>query len=478
MNVPSEKMAAFLHEIKTVKLKRVGSSENTMGGDGAAGPSGLSKSVSATTSFASTGPSKLSAKELLRRRSLASLRVPIGSSLAAPVPPSALAIPKESEVRVGQKRKADALGMDEVTSVPRMLHFGILNVAFPLINMHTAKRRMRYPSLQSPSGIVRQTTVLSSELSTLSGLSLPPHSQSINETDVATPSLCSDNDRDENSIEDRVPSTPPGPQATTVIQKAFKTDAHEEQVEVIDVDMEEHSQLAPRTISPSSIPRRTSDLFRKRPPTSPIPIPTPRRPSAPARTKRGATPKPKSIPSLGSDVDEEDEAPSQSAPVPFLSLIPVSKPKPTKSKSKPTLAGKGRPRAAMRQQNGRPFTSSGSGSNSQDKRKKAHKRRQTLDEEIRTAEACSSDIDQCNDELDPEEKEEDVFIATGTKSKRSGFLAHGGGGGAPVFMGVGYVLGAAPDSADEEGEDIETQPRRPSKSASQPSLIPRPKSKT
>lgn len=101
-----------------------------MRGDGAAGPSGLSKSVSVTTSSVSTGPSKLSTKELLRRRSLASLRVPIGSSLAAPVPLSALATPKEPEVRVGQKRKADALGIDEVTDVPRMSHFLILNVEF------------------------------------------------------------------------------------------------------------------------------------------------------------------------------------------------------------------------------------------------------------------------------------------------------------------------------------------------------------
>lgn len=132
MNVPSEKMAAFLHEIKTAKLRRVGSGVNAMGGDGVAGPSGLSKSVSVTASSTSTGPAKLNAKELLRRRSLASLRVPIGSSLAAPVPLSALVTAMEPEVRVGQKRKADALCMDEVTGVPRMLHFPTLDVEFLL----------------------------------------------------------------------------------------------------------------------------------------------------------------------------------------------------------------------------------------------------------------------------------------------------------------------------------------------------------
>ena len=334
---------------------------------------------------------------------------------------------------------------------------------------------MTQSSFQSSSGTSQHTAASSSEISSRSSLSLPSRPLSTNETDVTTPSLCSDNDRDENSIEDRVPSTPPGPRTTTAAQKASKTDAQEGQIEVIDVDMEEHSHPEPRTISPVSVPRRASDLFKKRPPTSPIPIPTPRRPPAPARTKRGATPRPKSLPSLESDVDDEDGARSHPAPVPFISLIPVPKSKPTKPKPKPTLAGKGRPRASLQQQNAR---LSASGSSSQSKRKKAHKRRQTLDEEIRTAEARSSEIDECNDELDPEEKEEDVFVATGTKSKRRGFLAHGGGGGAPVFMGVGYVEGAALDSEDDDGvAGAQLWKSKPSKSASEASFIPRPKAR-
>ena len=343
--------------------------------------------------------------------------------------------------------------------------------------MYAAKRRMTQSSFQSSSGISQHTAASSSEILPRPSLSLPPRPLSTNETDVTTPSLCSDNDRDENSIEDRVPSTPPGLRTATVSQKASKTDAQEEQIEVIDVDMEEHSHPEPRRISPHSVPRRTSDLFKKRPPTSPIPIPTPRRPSAPARTKRGATPKPKSLPSLESDVDDEDGAHSHPAPVPFLSLIPVPKSKATKAKAKASLGGKGRPRASLQQQNGRPSALPGSGSSSQNKRKKAHKRRQTLDEELRTAEARSSDIDECNDELDAEEKEEDVFIATGTKSKRRGFLAHGGGGGVPVFMGVGYVEGSALDSEDEN-EVTGAQLRKSSKSANQASFIPRPKART
>ncbi|KAF8134860.1 hypothetical protein EV363DRAFT_1396329 [Boletus edulis] len=439
VNVPSEKMAAFLHEIKTAKLRKVGSGTNAMGGDGRAGPSGLSKSVNVTTSSFSTTAAKLSAQELKRRRSLANLRVPIGSSLAAPLSLSASVTAKEAEVRVGQKRKADALGVDELRGVP-------------------LKRRMTESSVQSSSGMRQHTTSSSSEISPRPSYSLPPQTLP-NETDVTTPSLCSDNDRDENSIEDRVPSTPPGPRATAVTQKASRPEAPEEQIEVIDVDMEEPSHPEPRTIGPNSVPRRTSQLFKKRPPTSPLPIPTPRRPSAPARTKRGATPKPKSIPFLESDIEDEDGGVSRTSPVPFLSLIPVPKFKPTKAKGKPTLAGKGRPRAALQQQTSRSSTSSTSGSSSQNKRKKTHKRH----------------IDECNDELDREG--DDVFTATGTMSKRRGFLAHGGGGGTPVFMGVGYIEGAALDSEDEDGVP-DARPRRPSKSASQPCLIPRPKSRT
>jgi len=308
-----------------------------------------------------------------------------------------------------------------------------------------------------------------------SDLSLPSRTLPSHETDVTTPSLSSDNDQDENSIEDRVPSTPPGPRATSAIQKSSDTNAREGHVAIIDVDMEEHSHPEPRTIGREPAPRRTSDMFKKRPPTSPIPFPTPRKPSAPARTKRGATPKPKTL--HYSDSNNEDTAFPQAAPIPPISLIPVSKTGPTKSKTKPSLAGKGRPRSSLQQQNSHTPTSSGSGSSSH-KRKRTHKRRQTLDEELRAAEARSSDMDQCNDELDPE-KEDDVFTATGIKSKRRGFLAHGGGGGVPVFMGVGCVQGAVPDSTDEDEDEVGgAQAQRPSKLVAQVSLIPRPKART
>jgi len=39
------------------------------------------------------------------------------------------------------------------------------------------------------------------------------------------------------------------------------------------------------------------------------------------------------------------------------------------------------------------------------------------------------------DELD----KEDLYVGTGTRNKNEGFLARGGAGGSPVFMGMSYV---------------------------------------
>ncbi|KIK32127.1 hypothetical protein CY34DRAFT_184511 [Suillus luteus UH-Slu-Lm8-n1] len=65
------------------------------------------------------------------------------------------------------------------------------------------------------------------------------------------------------------------------------------------------------------------------------------------------------------------------------------------------------------------------------------KRRLTLDEEL--ARARSSD------QLVELGLESGELFGTGTGSKRRGCLAGGGAGGAPVFMGAGYVRGVEGD---------------------------------
>jgi len=62
-------------------------------------------------------------------------------------------------------------------------------------------------------------------------------------------------------------------------------------------------------------------------------------------------------------------------------------------------------------------------------------RQRTLDEELRDIPCNHSE--QLEDEA--------VLTGVGIRSKQLGFLAHGGAGGAPVFMGVGYVEAAEDD---------------------------------
>ncbi|KAI0033096.1 hypothetical protein K488DRAFT_85251 [Vararia minispora EC-137] len=62
-------------------------------------------------------------------------------------------------------------------------------------------------------------------------------------------------------------------------------------------------------------------------------------------------------------------------------------------------------------------------------------RRRTLDQELFDAGGNLR-------ESDASDREPSILEASGECSARRGFLAHGGGGGIPVFMGVGYVEGA------------------------------------
>lgn len=51
------------------------------------------------------------------------------------------------------------------------------------------------------------------------------------------------------------------------------------------------------------------------------------------------------------------------------------------------------------------------------------------------------------------ELESGVLMGVGQRSKELGFLAHGGAGGDPVLMGVGYVDGALDEKQAGEVEE-------------------------
>ena len=66
----------------------------------------------------------------------------------------------------------------------------------------------------------------------------------------------------------------------------------------------------------------------------------------------------------------------------------------------------------------------------------ALRRRRTLEAEIRRA---GNDLwEQDNDN----NLDDGILTGVGSKNMQGGFLARGGGGGSPVYMGVGYVQGA------------------------------------
>lgn len=208
-------------------------------------------------------------------------------------------------------------------------------------------------------------------------------------------------------MDGRMPSTPPGPKSAV----AAVQNPHGDVIEIIDVDMEDHDNNNKPTHKPITPSRPPGDMFRKRPPMSPLPVPTPTRVRAPARgkarksmptperTKRGATPKPKSIMLLDEDDDDdEDEEPDELALPPKLKWRREAQPKVAEKSTAANSKGK---------------------------------RRLTLDEEL--ARARSSD------RLAELGLESGEFFGAGTGSKRRGFLAGGGAGGAPVFMGAGYV---------------------------------------
>ncbi|KAI6129906.1 hypothetical protein EV401DRAFT_1927233 [Pisolithus croceorrhizus] len=340
VNVPSEQMAAFLNEIKTVRLRKVGTTPASITGIATTSTrqvpesSTLSKSTSAL-SWAS-GPIRPATQELTRRRIL---------------------------LKAGQKRKADAMECDE------------LNVS------RATKRRLAQSSdVTVPSGGWTQLSASSSKLHQPDFGKQTWPSFSANEIDLTTPSLCSDNERDgDGSLEDQTPSTPPGLQPAVIEQRSGLREP-----DIIDVDLEL------RIPSPRSSRLRKADIFEKRPPMSPIPDSTPRKPAG-AGTRTPAS-------------------------VPCISLIPASREKPASPRKRSSVY--------------RNQLTTG--------RSKGDRRPPTLDEELRTAQPQAADA-------------RGAESLRGQCNNRKGFLAHGGGGGPPVFMGVGYVQGA---------EESDTEVRR------------------
>lgn len=249
--------------------------------------------------------------------------------------------------------------------------------------------------------------------------------------------------------------------------------------------------------------RPAQSIFDKRPPKSPLPAKacdTPRKPRPPGRIPRATSipskpnhssqppAEPKNNQAEEVDDDDDPSALSQAAarwndlsgwspPLPVKNLPPQSRipvflkstsrkgpqrvpitsdhpvPAPRKSISLTSL----RASTSLRSSMGAPAKGDSGQPSVHDEHRqladppaasprRTHKeRRRTLDEELRTAEIDLGQgrEDRQNDDLHLSDLEGPAVLeGLGSKSKKAGYLAHGGAGGKPVFMGVGYVEGA------------------------------------
>ena len=222
-------------------------------------------------------------------------------------------------------------------------------------------------------------------------------------------------------MDDQAPSTPPAPLGPSRNVYRFKGNG-------IPAEHESNRQIHPRL-----------NFFDKRIPSSPFPNKSPRRPRPPSRISRPTPHLPS--PSRQEDHSEEEDPLSLSFSSPD-DTFPFAAQRETTSQ-----------RSARSRDAHSPSPSSCSSSGARLRSASQVSCRRTLDEELR-------DIPLNHGE---DLEEEAIFTGVGTRSKGHGFLAHGGAGGAPVFMGMGYVEGAEEDdsyaNADADDEYYSTRGR-------------------
>ena len=402
IGIPPDKMAAFLNEMKTVRLRKV--SENGT----AAGSLGRKDIHSASIN----GTARNAADPPIMRHSM-----PLSSI-------------KDSNVcctSTGDKRKRDMTLCDLREDLREL--FGLFMGTRSLKSVFYIGTAVKRRSITSSESSFASTSSLSRSLPSSSSLSRPWPSTS--STDVTTPSLCSDNDMDNKEADDGLPITPPLPPFRNAFRfrgVGIPVSPREsgKRRSIIDIDMlpdpPDPEPCTQPTVAPSPHTQslRTTDLFSKRPPTSPLPPRQPKaKPRPPTRNIRVLPPEPPN-PKEEEDDESDDEDPLSLS---FASHIRErSRRSPTPLGSRTRRNGRG----ASQQENAETGSTSArlSGthrSQASSESRSLKGRRLTLEEELRDAEVESNDDDA------------EVLTATGTWTP-DGFLAHGGGGGVPVFL--------------------------------------------
>ncbi|KAI1797456.1 hypothetical protein LXA43DRAFT_416344 [Ganoderma leucocontextum] len=338
VNVPSDKMAAFLREMKSVRLRRVG------------GPTGSMGPPLFPSSAAGDIAGEARASEVSEARRAAVLGdTSFDTGVAA-------------RIFIGEKRKRDTV--EEITAGPskrRVTTFIRSDVTGASASSSSQSSQSSQSSSQSSTS---QSSAPSSQSSVPSSQSTAPSSRSsasqsslfdavpstsrshtsrskltaplriwpthASETDITTPSLCSDNENDQSGhSEDKLPDTPSdsgrGRRVDTVLPREPLPQRSEEP-EIIDVDALDtppnvkakgKAKAKPKPKRPPTPhprgpePKEESDVdvepqaatdparmnaFARRIPESPLPSRSPAKPKPPARVKTTKTSAPSKLP--------------------------------------------------------------------------------------------------------------------------------------------------------------------------------------
>ena len=404
VNVPSDKMAAFLTEMKTVRLRKVGGGLTEAQGSGSG---------------------------------------------------------------VGEKRKRDGYSAEEVQAVKRRQTMAPVEITRQHSSDLLSRSFSGLPSTHSLPG----PSSLSQSLQPSSIRNWP--SVTGDGADLATPSLTSDGDLDgENSLEERLPPTPPiiplneirGPIRVPSINKPLGGE------EISDISILSFRNELSTSQHHVNLPRPSQTAFDKRVPSSPMPADTPKKPKPPARTRGQSTPHPKSLIVDSDDDDDDDDGIrddadqlAAEAAVPEPELRPSAKGKrkekgraaPVAKSSRIPVASAGNKTSLKSSRS----TGATSARNTSNQTSNKRQRRRTLDEELRQAE----DVLQGEDLNGVDLEDDELLIGVGSRSKKKGFLAHGGAGGQPVFMGVGYVEGVEEIEPEEWEEPVRRKTKKKGK---------------
>ncbi|KAL5503911.1 hypothetical protein ACEPAH_7982 [Sanghuangporus vaninii] len=523
INLDADRMTAFLNELKTHRLRRVGASRN----ENRSQPAIRAREVGDVgnrTEFA-IRPREIeevgNQSEFLPRPNR-SFTVPMLKDYrrANATIPKRVADASETDTRVGEKRKHAESSHEAAQESMRMFLMlkRIRNFYSSISSTEASKRRAVAASTLSTDSSGDSLTGLSISSANRSRLPMRPErhngvmastarvpsvrahatgasdTSSISrvlsgiraETEITTPSLSSDNENENvsnESQEGRSPPTPPPEQSipvqgkTTASQTATagKTQpaSHDdvEDVEVIggDTYRSDQQQVNLGSMARNQESPRTSETFSRRPPASSRLLDSPRRPRPPTRPRAirevqyvegvdDDEPDPLSLSYTSADAPSYDqlneqesyEQPSglrqitaaESPPIrlpmrpPPGTFKPPQKRKANLSSRLPVRKDSQKNRSTKEMARGPSSTNTSSSSS-------ALRRRDSLEAELRRAEA-EYDADIANEDV---QLESGTLSGLGTRSRKRGFLAFGGAAGRPAIVDDGML---------EDLENLET----------------------